>query len=60
MSHLKNNVKRTKQINVRITIEQYILVNRMAIYDCVPMSSVIKMAINDYLRKRHFLKSESF
>jgi hypothetical protein len=44
----------TKQLNVRWPLEQYAAINELALYDSIPMSSVVRMAVADYLRKRNF------
>lgn len=53
-SHSTRNL--TKQLNIRLSVDMYILVNELAEYDSIPMASVIKMAIGDYIRKRDFMK----
>jgi hypothetical protein len=50
---LHGSIVYTKSVHIRLTVNQYLALNDLALIDTLAMTSVIRLAINDYLRKRN-------
>jgi hypothetical protein len=46
----------TKHFNMFFTAEQYLAINKIALYESVSMAAIVRIAVNTYLRMRRMPK----